>query len=491
MEFSGLKPTYETLIDNPSERFKKLKFIGEKYRIIQLGLVPFKKLSENKFQAKPYNIYVFPNEEQNNNKFDMEIGAIIFNKNNGIDFNKWIYHGVSYLNDENLKRLCDRLMNGNINKYNPNTKNSYKHINLYKENDKKIFQEFFNKFNQFYQNSNEKELKIEKIQKHILIYFLNTISDSIRNTIFISYLDEKKEKDKVKSYIIFTKVSFEQKENMVNEENNAIIKHILKAKGVKNLIEKIIEKKKILIGHNCVIDIMFILTHFMEEIPLGYELFKKRLSNEFGGIYDTKYLFYNYKKENEISFHLEKLFKDFYNLYKDKIEIIIPQNFTNYLKDNNENQNNFHHADYDAFVTGCSYIYMINEYGLNYINNNINKLNFVSCIYKGMNLNGKDELKNNANLCYVVSSIQEKNNVNYNFVYNFNCEEIKKIYNYDKFNCVVVLIEKKGNESEFLKLMEKYKDSFKVSLLEDFKKEKEKEKEDNAKLSEKMNNLKF
>jgi hypothetical protein len=39
--------------------------------------------------------------------------------------------------------------------------------------------------------------------------------------------------------------------------------------------------------------------------------------------------------------------------------------------------------------------------------------------------------------------------------------------------------------------MEKYKDSFKVSLLEDFKKEKEKEKEDNAKLSEKMNNLKF
>ena len=80
------------------------------------------------------------------------------------------------------------------------------------------------------------------------------------------------------------------------------------------------------------------------------------------------------------SFHLEKLFKDFFNLYQDKIKMIIPQNFTNYLKDNNENQNNFHHANYDAFVTWCSYIYMINEYGLNYIN----KLNFVSCIYKGI-----------------------------------------------------------------------------------------------------------
>ncbi len=31
--------------------------------------------------------------------------------------------------------------------------------------------------------------------------------------------------------------------------------------------------------------------------------------------------------------------------------MIIPENFSNYLKDNNENQNNFHHADYDAFVT--------------------------------------------------------------------------------------------------------------------------------------------
>ncbi len=433
----------------------------------------------------------------------MEIGAIIFNKNHGTDFNKWIYHGVSYLNDENLKRLCDKLLNFNINQYNPNFKNGYKHINLYKENDKKIFQDFSIKFNNFY-NSNEKELKVEKMQKHLILYFLNTITDNIRNTIFISYLDEKNEKNKIKSYMIFTKVTNDQKINLINIENDNIKKHISKAKGVKNLIEKIIEKKKILIGHNCAIDIMFIVSHFMEEIPQGYELFKKRLLNEFGGIYDTKYLFYNYKKENEISFHLEKLFTDFHNIYKDKIEITIPENFTNFLKENKENnnkeinnndnnknndienyENKFHQADYDAFVTGCSFIYMYNEYGENYIKNNINKLNFVACIYKGFNLNGEDELKNDANLCYIVTSIKEKNN--FNLIYGLDCESIKKIYNYDKFNCVIVLVQKKGNECEFLKLMEKYKDCFNVSLLEDFKREKE----ENEKLNEKMNNIKF
>ena len=52
---------------------------------------------------------------------------------------------------------------------------------------------------------------------------------------------------------------------------------------------------------------------------------------------------------------------------------------------------------------------------------------------------------------------QEKNNVNYNFVYNFHCEQIKKSYNHEKFNCVVVLI-KKRKWKKFLKLMENYKD---------------------------------
>ena len=64
-------------------------------------------------------------------------------------------------------------------------------------------------------------------------------------------------------------------------------------------------------------------------------------------------------KENEMSFQLEKLFKDFYN--KIKLKLLYLKNSTNYLKVNNENQNNFHNEDYDAFIIGGSYIYMINQ----------------------------------------------------------------------------------------------------------------------------------
>ena len=37
-----------------------------------------------------------------NNKFDFFLESIIFNREHGCDFNKWISEGVPYLNNENL-----------------------------------------------------------------------------------------------------------------------------------------------------------------------------------------------------------------------------------------------------------------------------------------------------------------------------------------------------------------------------------------------------
>ena len=92
------------------------------FRIIQFGICFFIKNIENnkEYIAKPYNIYIFPSEKQNNNKFDFYVESIIFNKNHGCDFNKWISKGVPYLNDDNLNKLLERTINGDINKYNPN-----------------------------------------------------------------------------------------------------------------------------------------------------------------------------------------------------------------------------------------------------------------------------------------------------------------------------------------------------------------------------------
>lgn len=79
--------------------------MAENYRIIQVGITPFikKENSIKGYIAKPYNIYVFPSEKQNNSRFDSFLESIIFNREHGCDFNKWICHGVPYLNTELFK----------------------------------------------------------------------------------------------------------------------------------------------------------------------------------------------------------------------------------------------------------------------------------------------------------------------------------------------------------------------------------------------------
>ena len=328
LELSGLNQSMFKLYDSPEENFLKSKNNAENFRIIQLGITIFiKNIDNNKeYIAKPYNIYVFPSEKQHNNKFDFYLDSIIFNREHGCDFHKWISKGVSYLNDDNLNKLVERSMNNDINKYNPNIGSIHKNIMLYKEKDKIIYEDFLNKFNEFYNDPNEKLFKHEKIYKHLVLFFLNKLNDEIRNRIFIEYKEETIGQE-VKDFIIIHKLTPEEKQLKMIENNNEIFSLIKKEKGVKNIIEKIIELKKPIVGHNCFIDLIFIMSHFMEEIPKSYKEYKNKLKNKFmGGIYDTKYL---YNSSN-------------FNFSENKEEINIKNNihleclYTNLLKENSK-----------------------------------------------------------------------------------------------------------------------------------------------------------
>ena len=436
LELSGLFPTFESFIDEIEERFSKLRKIALKYNIIQVGLVFFFK-NENSFVAKPYNFYVFPSVEIDKN-IGMEIEALNFNKNHGCDFNKWIIKGIPYLNEDELKKLCDKKLNFNINQYNP--KNKMKKIILFKENDKKIYNEIKKIFDEFY-NSNSNELKIEKIQRHILIYFLNNLSEEIRNKIFIE--------ENNKNFILIKKVSNEEKVKKINLENENILNKIKHEKGIKILFEKIIEKKKKIVGHNCLVDILFIYNNFIETIPKDFKIFLMKLLNNFNEIYDTKFLccYYNKNNINENDFHLEGLYLKLFQEFKDKINIKIHEKFFNYFESENKK---FHQADYDALVTGCAFIYMNEKYGKDFVFNNKNKLNLIKSIFVCMNLNDYkyDELKDNANNVLVINNINNNNSEITSKITEFEKEPfISKKYYLSKESISIYLIKTKSIDS--------------------------------------------
>ena len=69
LELTGIANNYRNFLDSPSDRYNKLKLSSEKFKIIQIGLVTWLKIEDNnkeKYIAKPYNFFVFPNEDCGN-----------------------------------------------------------------------------------------------------------------------------------------------------------------------------------------------------------------------------------------------------------------------------------------------------------------------------------------------------------------------------------------------------------------------------------------
>ena len=490
LEMSGLIQNKFKIYDSPEENFLKSKHDADNFRIIQFGITLFikNKNNEKKFIAKPYNIYVFPSEKINNGKFDFYIESIIFNRDHGCDFNKWIKKGVSYLNEENLNKLIDRSINGDINKYNPNDISSFKNITLYKEKDKIIYDNFLNKFNSFFNNQNEKIFKHEKINKHLVLYFLNKLNAKIRNSIFIEYKEEKIG-EQTKDFIIIQKLSPEEKQIKIIEKNNEIFSLIKKEKGVKNIIEKIIELGKPIIGHNCFMDLLFIMSHFMEEIPKKYKEFKNILKNKFkGGIYDTKYLYnsstFNFNENKEEinlknNIHLERLYT---NLKKEndkldenkKIKIEIPEGFINYLDESLSSK--FHQADYDSFTTGCAFIFIFNILGEKFIKDRVNKINCYRGLYSCFDLNNNDVNEKYLNDCtdvYVLNFNDENNNEKLLEIKEeiINSKYINiKLNSKELGNSIIVFINSE-NKNDFIEIINKYNNIINIKTIEKYREE--------------------
>ena len=488
LEFSGLIQNKFKIYDSPEEYFTKLKYNAENFRIIQFGICTFKKNIQNpqEYIAKPYYIYVFPSEKQNNNRFDFQIGAIIFNREHGCDFNKWISKGVPYLNEENLNKLKEREMKGDINKYNPNISSMYKNINLYKQKDKNIYENFLKRFNDFIKNENEKIFKHEKINKHIVLYFLNELNEEIRNKIFIEYKEETIGTE-FKDYIIIHKISPEEKQLKIIEKNKEINNLLKREKGVKNIIDKIIETKKPIVGHNCYIDLLFIYNHFIEEIPKEYKEFKKILIKKFkGGIYDTKYLYnescFDFSENKELNniknnIHLECLYtnlsKENIKLNDDKkIKIKISEGFIDYLNQNNESK--FHQADYDSFTTGCAYIYMTNILGDKFIKEHMNKLNCYKGLYSCFDLNNYNTDEKYLNNCSDVFIINFNKELDEQKMYEIKQKIINSKYininisSKDIGNSIIVFINSE-NKSKLLEMINEYNNQIFIQTIKKYK----------------------
>ena len=96
-EMTGIKTKENSLVtDLPYEKYLKLRSAANTYRIIQMGICLFIKNGERDYQARPYNIYLFPREYGfTSPQITIDSSAADFNTKHNMNWNKWFAEGLN------------------------------------------------------------------------------------------------------------------------------------------------------------------------------------------------------------------------------------------------------------------------------------------------------------------------------------------------------------------------------------------------------------
>ena len=246
--------------------------------------------------------------------------------------------------------------------------------------------------------------------------------------------------------------------------------------------KKLLKIKKILIGHNLSIDILFCFNHFGDTLPDNYEYWKKLVTESFSGLYDTKFLYNSLasKDDPKTDSPLEGIYERLSTKFKNTVNVSIPQGFTNYLdKIENQKQTIYHQSDFDAFITGLAFWYLHD----NYIANNPQKekmlefynykVNFMKTFYKCFDFKNGEEFIVPKTIPYCLRSMTK--NCDFDLEKIINDEKLyklikEKIY-IENTNAMLILIDTSGDFQDLeAKLMDNNQKYFIVLQLEELKK---------------------
>lgn len=356
-EFTALSACSEkcnpSLFDGASQRYQKLKMNIDKVIIMQIGLSTFQFVrDENKYIVHTYRIPVFPSSFGTVDVVYLsQASSIRFLSNYKFDFNKFIYDGVPYLNmhDENIlrRRLQDYDKFRDVENLNSDEDEYF----LTKEIEQvtnwitnaEIGGEMLIRSHTKYKNRRELSygLHLELRERFKCVWTYDEDDGSVRIQKIRSEDHAKLKEDK----------SIRQK------LDDDLITSLL---GFSHVFKLLIQLRKPMIGHNCLLDFMLMYQQFYEPLPDCYETFKNNVNRLFPAIYDTKFISFELKYKLErgtltstVLYHLYNFFKEGrganMSAYSPRIE---------WAHATEEMSEKLHDAAWDSYCAGTCFIRM-------------------------------------------------------------------------------------------------------------------------------------
>lgn len=355
-EFTGLASERNIMPFDTSEEYylKQLK-TSAGFILVQLGLSFFKVKKDpegvEKVTCKSYNIFIYP--QSKNAVFSCQGQSLSFLAANGFDFNKLFTMGISYSNSAEEEKLrqeikekqalrMDQLklrasaeeVDTSKRNFIPVPENEEEMLGKVREKiqsivDGKSIETSFDKLNPF-----QRKLVYELIERE----FFNKVSTSVKTL-----------ENNRKALIVESKRSEEEELKIELNRQKEDEVYIAEVVGLRLLLKEISSSKKLIVGHNCLLDLMYLMTQCFEDLPADYNEFKLLMHRIFPNIIDTKFVGASEKfKETFPSTILNQLHQRLSEKPFEKIDVHFENPDHAYSFDSPKE----HEAGYDSFLTG-------------------------------------------------------------------------------------------------------------------------------------------
>lgn len=284
-EFSGLhshKSTPISLFDSPQERYSSLRNSVKNFTVLQCGLSIFRyDVASRIYNSKTYNIWIFPRASNLiSRQTQFESAACEFLSKYDFDFNKCFYGGVPYLNEKEINDLKSKHaeeLNANDIVLN-DVKRNFKHRKL----------EMLKKWTA--EGRPGEVLEIDCLSRGMALILLSEIHDQFNDLIA--------EKPRAEaSLLVIRKATLEEKLEYIELKHETYSREIEKVIGFTHVVRLLKKHKKPIIGHNILMDLLFMYEKFHKPLPESFEDFKHLFHEQFPVIFDTRHITSNIKVE--------------------------------------------------------------------------------------------------------------------------------------------------------------------------------------------------
>lgn len=419
--------------DRSDVRYLKVKDSAEKFAVVQFGVCPFRWDGvKGSFVAHPHNFYIFPRKELRidglSYEFLCQTTSIDFLAKYQFDFNSCIHEGISYLSRaQELKALQD-LSSAYKDEFNNSLYDLEEHIEiplsstadlLFTERMKNRFHQWCDELTKsptkdhpLEENSDSYKMQFQTVffklrpaflldgfSSHQLKLIQLILGKHFKDLVFVRAVDENARQQNIVVYAD----SEEDKASLWREVQEDLLRNtearVSSAVGFRHVIDLLTSEEKLIVGHNCFLDIAHIYSKFFGPLPSSVVEFALAVHKNFPCIIDTKHLLnsshviqYLMKRSSKslssafsvlcprISFPSQHVASNSYV----KVEVQADETGSSCF-----NSGAKHEAGYDAFMTGCVFAQVCSHLGMKF------ELHSPS-----INFSKTDKIQNYMNLLY-------------------------------------------------------------------------------------------